>query len=82
MNQIIEVIEKRCSTRGYTAETLTETELNTLIQAGLHAPTATNRQEIHFTVLKGDNPLLKELEEEKNHLRGIVDPPHSRNSQC
>lgn len=77
MNQIIEVIEKRCSTRSYTAESLTETELNTLIQAGLQAPTATNRQEIHFTVLKGDNPLLQELEEEKNRLREIVNPPHN-----
>lgn len=77
MNNIIEAIEKRSSTRGYTAEPLTEAELNTLIQAGLQAPTATNRQEIHFTVLKGDNPLLKELEDEKNRLRGIVNPPHN-----
>ena len=77
MNNIIEAIEKRSSTRGYTSEPLTETELDTLIQAGLQAPTATNRQEIHFTVLKGDNPLLKELEDEKNRLREITNPPHN-----
>lgn len=77
MNNIIETIKKRSSTRGYTPEPLTETELDTLIQAGLQAPTATNRREIHFTVLKGDNPILKELEDEKNRLREITNPPHN-----
>lgn len=77
MNNIIEAIQKRSSTRGYTAEPLTDAELNTLIQSGLQAPTAANRQEIHFTVLKGDNSLLKELEDEKNRLREIVNPPHN-----
>lgn len=77
MNNIIEAIQKRSSTRGYTPEPLTKEELNTLIQSGLQAPTATNRQEIYFTVLNGDNPILKELEEEKNRLREIIDPPHN-----
>ena len=77
MNNIIEAIQKRSTTRGYTSKPLTKEELNTLIQSGLQAPTATNRQEIHFTVLNGDNPILKELEEEKNCLREIVDPPHN-----
>ncbi len=77
MNNIIEAIKKRSSTRGYTLEPLTEEEVDALIQAGLQAPTAANRQEIHFTVLKGDHSILKELEEEKNRLREIVDPPHN-----
>lgn len=77
MNSIIEAIEKRSSTRGYTEEPLSEVQLNTLIQAGLQAPTAANKQEIHFTVLKGDHPVLKELEEEKNRLRQITSPPHN-----
>ncbi len=77
MNNIIETIKKRSSTRGYTLDPLTDAELDALICSGLQAPTAANRQEIHFTILKGDNPLLKELEEEKNRLRGIVDPPHN-----
>lgn len=69
-----EAIRKRSSTRGYTAQQLTGEELRALIHAGLQAPTATNRQEIHFSVLKSDNPLLKELEEEKNRLRNIAKP--------
>lgn len=77
MGNVIEAIQKRSSTRGYTSEPLTEAELNTLIQAGLQAPTAANRQEIHFTVLKGDHPLLSELEEEKNRLRGEAAPAHN-----
>ncbi len=68
---VSEAIQKRSSIRGYTAQPLTGEELKALIGAGLQAPTATNRQEIHFSVLKGDNPLLKELEDEKNRLRGI-----------
>ena len=73
MNNVMEVIKKRSSTRGYTSEPLTEEELNALIHAGLQAPTAANRQEIHFTILNGDNPILAELEEEKNRLREITD---------
>lgn len=61
----MDAIKRRSSTRGYTDQALTDEELNTLIHAGLQAPTAANKQEIHFTVLKGDNPILMELEEEK-----------------
>ena len=64
MSEVLKAIEERFSTRGYTAEKLTEAELDTLIKAGLQAPTATNRQEIHFTVLDGENPLLAEMQEE------------------
>ena len=63
-----EAIKRRSSTRGYTEQALTEPEIEALIHAGLQAPTATNRQEIHFTVLKADNPLLQEIEDEKNRL--------------
>ena len=48
-----------------------------LLHAGLQAPTAANRQEIHFTVLSGSHPILQELEEEKNRLRQITNPPHN-----
>ncbi len=77
MSNVIEVIEKRSSTRGYTEEVLTDEELTALIRAGLQAPTAANKQEIHFTVLKGDHPILKEIENEKNRLRGISAPEHN-----
>ena len=77
MSNVIEVIKERSSTRGYTSEPLTDAELQTLIHAGLQAPTAANKQEIHFTVLKGDNPILTELEEEKNRLRNITAAEHN-----
>lgn len=77
MSNVIDAIQKRSSTRGYTPEPLTEEERNILLHAGLQAPTAANRQEIHFTVLDGNNPILKELEEEKNRLRGLTAQTHN-----
>ena len=72
MANVLDAIKQRSSTRGYTEEALTPEQLQAVLNAGLQAPTATNRQEIHFTVLKGDAAVLKELEEEKNQLRGIT----------
>ncbi|MCI9665391.1 MAG: nitroreductase [Lachnospiraceae bacterium] len=77
MSNVIDAIKERSSTRGYTAEPLTREQLDALIEAGLQAPTAANKQEIHFTVLKGDHPILAELEEEKNRLRKITAPAHN-----
>ena len=69
-----EAIKRRSSTRGYADKLITESEIETLIHAGLQAPTATNRQEIHFTVLKAGNPLLQEIEDEKNRLWNNANP--------
>ncbi len=41
------------------------------------APTGMNRQEIHFTVVKGNNPVLEELDEENRRLRGQEKQPHN-----
>ena len=75
MNNILDAIEKRSSTRGYTAEKLTDAELERLLKAGLQAPTAANKQEIHISVLDGDNPILAEIEAEKNALMNVQSPP-------
>ncbi|MCR5626720.1 MAG: nitroreductase family protein [Lachnospiraceae bacterium] len=72
-----DAITKRSSTRGYTEEALTDEELKLILEAGLKAPTAANKQEIFFSVLKGDNPVLKELEDEKNRLRNIDKAEHN-----
>lgn len=77
MNEVLSAIEKRFSTRGYTDEKLTKEELDTLIRAGLQAPTAANKQEVHITVVDGNNPILKEIEDEKNRGKWIQDPPHN-----
>lgn len=71
MNEVLKTIEKRSSTRGYTGEKLTPEELDCLVRAGLQAPTATNRREIHITVVDGDNPILAEIEAAKNQEFGI-----------
>lgn len=76
MSDTLSVIKKRSSTRGYTEQKLTKEELDALILAGLQAPTAANKQEVHFTVLDGDHPILKEIEDEKNAARDIH-PPHN-----
>lgn len=77
MNQVLTAIKKRSSTRGYTEQKLTKEELDSLLKAGLQAPTATNRQEIHITVVDGGNPILAEIEKEKNVKRDIQNPPHN-----
>lgn len=77
MNTVLEAIQKRSSTRGYETRELSAKELQAIITAGLEAPTAANKQEIHFSVLKGSHPVLEELEKEKNRLRNIDTPPHN-----
>lgn len=76
-NKVLETMQQRSSARAYSAEKLTEKELNCILEAGLQAPTATNRQEIRFTVADGENPVLSELDEEKRRLRGQEKQPHN-----
>lgn len=70
MSDILQAIEKRSSTRGYTTDKLSKDQLDTLLRAGLQAPTAANRQEIHITVLDGGSSILAEIEAEKNKALG------------
>ena len=74
MSDILKAIAARSSTRGYGPEKLTDEQLRTLLEAGLQAPTAANRQEIHFTAVPGDSPLLAEIEREKNALANAAPP--------
>jgi nitroreductase len=74
-NQVLSAMKQRSSARAYSAEPLTQSELDAILTAGLMAPTATNRQEIHFTAVKGDNPILAELDAEKRRLRGENEQP-------
>ncbi|MBQ6560375.1 MAG: nitroreductase family protein [Erysipelotrichaceae bacterium] len=66
MNETIKTISERSSIRKYTAEPVSEEDCKTLIEAGLMAPTATNRQEIHFTVVKGNDPVNREIQNDLN----------------
>lgn len=76
-NQVLEVIKKRSSVRAYSDVKLTESELKTILEAGLQAPTGMNQKEIRFSVVNGDNPILNELDEEKRKLRGQEKQPHN-----
>lgn len=77
MNEVLNAIAKRSSTRAYTEQRLTDEELNSLILAGLQAPTSGNEQEIHITVLDGCNPILAEIEDEKNKSMGLYNPQNN-----
>lgn len=77
MNEVLNAIAKRSSTRAYTEQKLTKEELSSLVAAGLQAPTSNNEQEIHITVLDGSNPILAEIEEEKNKTMGLYNPQNN-----
>ena len=77
MNNILDAIKKRSSTRGYRLEKLTDAELEKLLEAGLQAPTARNEQEIHITVVDGSHPILAEIEAEKNAQMNVQTPKNN-----
>ena len=77
MAEVLKAIEERSSTRGYTAEKLTDGELEALLKAGLQAPTAANKQEIHITVVDGENPILADIERVMRAGRNMPDAAHN-----
>ena len=77
MSETLNSIAKRSSTRGYTTEKLTKEELDILLTAGLQSPTGTNKQEIFFSVINGDDPIIEELEQEKMRLRNANRGEHN-----
>ena len=52
MNDTMKAILERRSTRHYTAEPVSEEDLAQILEAGLWAPTARNRQEVKIAVAK------------------------------
>jgi nitroreductase len=49
----IEALLTRRAVREFTAEAVTEAELETLLKAAMHAPSACNQQPWHFVVVNG-----------------------------
>ncbi len=66
MSDVLEIINTRCSVRKYSDRPLPEDVCRTLAEAGLKAPTATNKQEIHITVVGKDDPIQKEIQNDLN----------------
>ena len=66
MSDFLKVIDNRNSVRSYSDKPLPEDVLRTLVEAGLKAPTAANKQEIHFTVVGKDDPVQAEIQKDLN----------------
>lgn len=62
----MQIIKNRSSIRKYTDQPVAEDICKALIEAGLRAPTATNKQEIHFSVVRGNDPINRELQNDLN----------------
>lgn len=66
MSDFLEVIRTRSSIRAYQETTLSQKQIEQLVEAALSAPTAANRQEFHVSVVKKGNSILDEIEDTKN----------------
>ena len=62
MSNTLEIINSRSSIRKYADKAVPEDVCKTLVEAGLRAPTAANKQEIHISVTTGANPIQQEIQ--------------------
>lgn len=66
MSTVLEIIDSRSSIRKYTDQPLEADVCRTLVEAGLKAPTAANKREIHITVVGKDDPVQAEIQNDLN----------------
>lgn len=59
-NEVLTTIKKRRSIRSFKEDQITDQELQTVLEAGIYAPSAGNQQLWHFTVIQ-DKQLLAQL---------------------
>ena len=52
MNETLTVIKNRRSIRKYRAEPIGDSELQSIMEAAIHAPNAMNQQKWHFTIIQ------------------------------
>jgi nitroreductase len=67
MNETLNVIKSRRSTRQFVSEQLKDEELKEIIDAGIYAPSATNKQPWHFTVIQ-NRDILNRLNDDFKEL--------------
>ena len=77
MNETIRTIMGRRSIRSYKPDQISEQDLNLIIQAGLHAPSARNRQPWHVCVLQGHEKIAKLAAELKAAVARMPDNPYA-----
>ncbi|SHI65578.1 Nitroreductase [Clostridium cavendishii DSM 21758] len=75
MNQVLENILTRRSTRAFKNEQLKDEEVEVIVKAGLHAPSGMNRQTWQFTVVQ--NP--ETIEELAKVIRKLLNKNESYN---
>jgi nitroreductase len=69
MNETIETILKRRSTRQFKKDQIKESDLKEILNAAIHAPNAQNLQKWHFTVVQNKATLDRMVEITKTNLR-------------
>ncbi|MCT4509939.1 MAG: nitroreductase family protein [Tepidibacter sp.] len=73
MNDIIKNIKERRSIRKFKEEQIKEEEIQTIIEAGIYAPSAHNQQPWHFTVIQNKNIISEMNEESKKAMKNHSD---------
>ena len=66
-NEVLKVIKNRRSTRKYKEKQINEEELQALLEAGIHAPSAINAQSWHFTVIQ-DKKLINHMSDKTREV--------------
>jgi hypothetical protein len=56
--QVLSTMKQCNSARAYSSEKLTTAKFDTILRAEFTAPAEVNRQDIHFTVVQEDNPVI------------------------
>lgn len=74
INETLVVIHERTSIRQFTDQKLTKEQLETLVKAGMAAPSAVNAQPWHFIVVD-DPALLKTIGESIKTSKSLISAP-------
>lgn len=77
VNETLQTIRNRRSIRSFKEEQITEEELQTVLEAGLYAPSAVNQQAWHFTVIQNQE-LLNRLNLHAKEAAKTFDDEHIR----
>ncbi len=66
-NEVLKAIRNRRSTRKYKGEQISEEELQTILDAGIQAPSANNSQSWHFTVIQ-DRDMINSISDKSKEI--------------
>ncbi len=66
-NEVLKAIRNRRSTRKYKDQQISEEELQTILEAGIQAPSANNSQSWHFTVIQ-DREMISSISDKSKEV--------------